>query len=338
LKNIILFFSCFFILSFFNFILKAQTNLFSKIDFPQDLNTQDLEYFSKGIKKTCTKDFYFRLKKNKYYPQFGTVNSWEKICLKIKKRKYLDLAFIKKNFFSVRKKTKKGILTGYYEPEINISREKTYKYKYPILKKTKNLNYERKKILKKYSVKNVLYWTDNNINLFFLHIQGSGIGVLPNKKRVKLAYAANNGFKYTSIGKVLLKKQVIKEENISLQSIKNWLVENPSEVEKIFNYNKRFIFFKENQDLNNYPKGAMNIELIPRISIAVDDSIYPYGLPFVLKLDKAEYNKFVLAHDTGSAIKGYNRADLFIGSGNDSEKIAGNLKEFLELYTLVPYN
>ena len=116
------------------------------------------------------------------------------------------------------------------------------------------------------------------------------------------------------------------------------LILNPSEVEKIFNYNKRFIFFKENQDLNNYPKGAMNIELIPRISIAVDDSIYPYGLPFVLKLDKAEYNKFVLAHDTGSAIKGYNRADLFIGSGNDSEKIAGNLKEFLELYTLVPYN
>ena len=113
---------------------------------------------------------------------------------------------------------------------------------------------------------------------------------------------------------------------------------NPTEIENIFSYNKRFIFFKEDQTSNNYPKGAMNIELIPKISIAIDDSIYPYGLPFVMNLGKQEYNKFVLAHDTGSAIKGYNRADLFIGSGKGSEEIAGKLKEFLELHALVPYN
>tara|TARA_X000001036_G_scaffold432577_1_gene468713 strand:- start:124 stop:1140 length:1017 start_codon:yes stop_codon:yes gene_type:complete len=338
LKNIIIFFLYFIIIVIFKYTVQAQTNTFSKIDFPQDLNIKDLEYFSEGFKKTCSKNFYRRLKNNKYYPQFGTVNSWEKICSKIKKERKIDLNFLKRNFFSIRKQTEKGVLTGYYEPEINISNKKTDKFKYPLLKKTNNLEYERKHILKKYSVKDVLYWTDNNIDLFFLHIQGSGVGVLPNGKRVKLAYAGNNGFKYTSIGKILIRAQEINEKNISLQSIKNWLEKNPTQIESIFNYNKRFIFFKEDHESINYPKGAMNIELIPKISIAIDDSIYPYGLPFVLNLEKQEYNKFVLAHDTGSAIKGYNRADLFIGSGEASEEIAGNLKEFLQLYVLVPYN
>lgn len=325
-------------LIFFNYTINAQPITFKEIDFPKNINIDDLEKFSKGIKESCVDNFYLKLVENKLYPQFGTVNSWKIICSKIKRINKINLEFIRRNFFPITVQTNKGILTGYYEPEIKISEKKTNKYKYPILKKSYNLNFERKEILKKYSRVNVLYWTNDEIDLFFLHVQGSGIGVLPNGKRVKLAYAGNNGFKYTSIGKVLIKKNAIKKEDISLKSIKVWLKRNPNEVENILNHNKRFIFFTENHELNNYPKGAMNIELIPEISIAVDKSIYPYGLPFILKLNKREYNKLVLAHDTGSAIKGYNRADLFIGRGEESGKIAGNLKEFLELYVLVPYN
>ncbi|MDC3090967.1 MltA domain-containing protein [Rickettsiales bacterium] len=335
MKNCILISS---FLIFFNHTINSQTITFNRIDFPKSINIEDLDKFSEGIKESCANNFYLKLIENKFYPQFGTINSWKTICLEIKTINKINLEFVKKNFFPITRQTKTGILTGYYEPEIDISEKQTNKYKYPILKKSHNLNYERKEIMKKYSKVNVLYWADNKIDLFFLHVQGSGIGVLPNGKRVKLAYAGNNGFMYTSIGKVLIKKKAIKKEDISLKSIKVWLEKNPNEVDNIFNYNKRFIFFTENHDLNNYPKGAMNTELIPKISIAIDNSIYPYGLPFLLKLNKREYIKLVLAHDTGSAIKGYNRADLFIGRGEESGEIAGNLKEFLELYVLVPYN
>mgnify|MGYP001492844811 FL=1 len=169
-----------------------------------------------------------------------------------------------------------------------------------------------------------------------MHIQGSGIGVLRNGEKRKIAYSGNNGFEYTSIGKVLINSGKINQKDISLQSIKHWLNENLEKSENIFNYNKRFIFFKDSGDFKSHSKGAMNIELIPNISIAIDSSIYPFGVPFLIKTDNFIYNKPVIAHDTGAAINGYNRADLFIGRGKEAEAVAGILKKNLKLFLLIP--
>ena len=124
----------------------------------------------------------------------------------------------------------------------------------------------------------------------------------------------------------------------SLFSIKKWLRENRTQVNEIFNLNKRYIFFKEEKYTLKSAKGAFGVNLVANLSIAIDKQIYPYGLPFYLLTDNSAFNLFTISHDTGSAIKGKNRADLFLGKGKEAEIIAGNLSKKLQLYVLMPYN
>ena len=328
------FWFCFLILIFLS-PEQANTKNF-KIEPFFKINTEDLNNFFLSLKISCKKNFYLKIKRNKLTTPFGTIKSWESLCNKIDKKNEFNTSFLKENFHLISNNQKPGLLTGYYEPLIEISKKKDGEFKFPILKKSKNLFGERKIILKSYNDENVLFWTNNNIDLFFLHIQGSGIGVFRNGEKRKIAYSGNNGFKYTSIGKILINSGKIKQRDISLQSIKQWLNKNSEKSEEIFNHNKRFIFFKDSGDFKSHSKGAMNIELVPNISIAIDSSIYPFGVPFLLKTDNFIFNKPVIAHDTGAAINGYNRADLFIGRGEEAEAVAGILKKNLKLFLLVP--
>ena len=169
-----------------------------------------------------------------------------------------------------------------------------------------------------------------------MQIQGSGIGILPNKKEVKLAFDGSNNLKYTSIGKFMIKKKIIPSKQVSMHSIKNWLYKNPNMTESILNQNKRYIFFKFSTNTNGFAKGAFNTQLIPGISIAIDKKIYPYGLTFLMQTNENFNDHLVISHDTGKAIIGANRADIFLGKGKVAENIAGNLNQNLILFVLVP--
>ena len=247
--------------------------------------------------------------------------------------------FLKNNFRYIQVSKKEGLLTGYYLPTINVSYKKNEIFQIPILKyKPKFRNIPRKEIQKTYKSNDVLIWTDSLVNLFFLQIQGSGIGVLPNNKRIMLAYDGNNNLEYSSIGKLMIKKKWLKKKEVSLFTIKDWLRRNPEKLNNVLNYNKRYIFFKLNKKtIEPTAKGALGTELVPNVSVAIDKNYYPLGIPFLLNIKQDQTLFPVLGLDTGNAIKGPNRVDLFLGSNKNSEKIAGELKKKIYLFALIPY-
>ncbi len=296
----------------------------------------DLDNFFDSFKKVCKKKTLQNLKTHSSYPNFGTKNQWERICKKLGKEN-LNFSFILRNFKMKKLSDKEGILTGYYEPEINVSFNRTKKFNIPLLKFNKNYDMlERKKIESNFRIQDVLLWTDSKIELFFLQIQGSGLGLLENKKKIKINYAGNNSKKYSSIGKLLKRKKLINGE-INLFTIKKFLYENPSLVNKILNHNERYIFFDiAKESVKKSSIGSLGIGLTPYTSVAIDKKYYPLGIPLILH--KVMDNKIiaVMSMDTGGAIIGKNRADLFTGRGAKAEKIAGELKKKLLIYVLVP--
>ncbi len=328
-------FHIFFLILILPLVLKSDE--LEKVKSEKELFNQN---FIDEIKVLCkSKLFYINLKGHKTYPKFGTVNKWKNVCRKLAVNVLPLHDFFRSNFsFYKENKSANGLLTGYYEPEIEISTKRNSEFKFPILKKRNSLKLEREKILKSYSYDDVLYWTNDDVDLFFLQIQGSGLGRLPNGKLVKLIYDGNNGYEYTSIGKILIDKGFLKKEQISLFSIKAWLRSNPKKKQKILFTNKRYIFFKKSKFDGKFAFGAMGSELIPNLSIAVDKNFYPLGIPMLLNIDKGSEKMVAITHDTGSAIKGKNRADLYLGKGNKAEKVAGNLKKTLQLFVFVPYN
>ena len=329
-------FVTFFVITFVFFFSSLSPEIITKEIINLEINKSNFNEVKKSLENNCSSDnFFLNLQNHPSYPKFGTAKSWKKVCKKIFNSN-ISLSFIKR-YFKILSFPKRGVLTGYYEPLIRISLKKDKKFRFPILKKSKHLEVERKKIIQIYKNKDVLYWTDDKINLFFLQIQGSGIGELKNGKKVMIKYQGHNNHKYTSIGKILVTNGYIDKNEVSMFYIKNWLSNNPLVSDKIMNQNKRYIFFKKAPFTPTSSIGAMGKVLIAGTSIAIDNKLFPYGIPFVLNTDDKKFNKIVISHDTGSAIKGYNRADLFIGRGKEAEIMAGNLKKSLQLISLVPY-
>ena len=247
---------------------------------------------------------------------------------------------ITKNIRIFKNNNSAGLITGYYQPIIKVSLIRNKEYKYPILKKNKIYDLKTRAFIdKNYKDDDIILWTDDYINLFFLQIQGSGIGIFEDGKKVKIAYEGNNNLPYKSIGKILIQQNKISPKEVDLFTIKFWLRDNQEKAYSIMKQNRRYIFFKikeANTSMN--PRGALGLELKPDFSIAIDKDIYPIGIPFIIEYLKTGKRKLAISHDTGSAIKGYNRADLFTGNSSDSEKIAGRLKKKIYLYALIPYS
>ena len=167
----------------------------------------DINKFFKSLKKVCEKKLLQNLQRHPSYPSLGTANQWKLVCNNLK-TKALNKSFLLQNFRFKELSDKVGILTGYYEPEIMVSFKKTKKFNIPLLKHNKKYDMlERKKIEANFKMEDVLVWTDNKIELFFLQIQGSGVGTLENKRQIKINYGGNNKKKYSSIGKFLKKKK-----------------------------------------------------------------------------------------------------------------------------------
>ena len=139
--------------------------------------------------------------------------------------------------------------------------------------------------------------------------------------------------------KLLIRKKYISKDNVNLFTIKNWLRTNSDLSAEILNQNKRFIFFKEMSfDKAEQPIGAFGTPLVPNYSVAVDKNIYPLGLPFFIQMEQDKSIMPVVSLDTGGAIIGANRADLFCGRGDVAEKKAGTLKKKIYLHAFIPYS
>ncbi|MGY8996612.1 MAG: murein transglycosylase A, partial [Alphaproteobacteria bacterium] len=183
-----------------------------------------------------------------------------------------------------------------------------------------------------------LLWVDDPIAAFFLHIQGSGRVVLPDGSEVRVGYAGQNGHVYYAIGRELVALEELTREEVSLQSIRAWLHENPDRTFDIMATNPSYIFF--DQVDGEGPIGAQGVPLTPGRSLAVDRAFYALGVPVWLatKLpDDQPWRRLMVTQDTGGAIKGPVRGDIFFGGGDWAEWNAGHMKGQGAIWVLLPH-
>ena len=294
------------------------------------------------------------------------------VCKKAVNKKIKNIAeareFFEKNFnlyqvISNKKDT--GVFTGYYEPIIKGSLVKTAVYSVPIYSTPDNLvkisvgkdkykfgcysngkfvpYYTREEISKGnlFSRKDVLVWVKSKIERAFLQIQGSGI-IRADKGDISLGYDSQNGHSYKPIGKYLLDHDYMSLKEMSMQSIKQWLYKHKDKVEDVLNYDPSFVFFKDQNAKNAI--GAEGVELTPKYSLAIDNDYYSYGTPMWLETSyyknnpktKEPFNRLMIAQDTGGAIKGAIRGDVFWGHGKQAEFNAGYMNNKGKLWVLLP--
>ncbi len=267
------------------------------------------------------------------------------------------------------------LFTGYFEPVMEGSLERTEEYRYPVYKTpddtvTVNLGKFRKQYGNEKIVGRVkngemipyftradidgagslkgkeleLAWVKDTVELFFLHIQGSGKIKLPDGRLLQISYAKTNGRPYRSVARYLLDKGKLSGSEMTHETVKKYLRDHPEELSDILNYNESYVFFRV---VEEGPVGALGLILTSARSIATDLDLFPKGALAFIRLRKPVFDndgniknweffsRFVLNQDTGGVIKGPGRVDLFCGTGRDAEMFAGSLKEKGELYFLV---
>ncbi|MDP3284637.1 MAG: MltA domain-containing protein [Desulfobacterales bacterium] len=267
------------------------------------------------------------------------------------------------------------LFTGYYEPFLEGSLLKTDTYKYPVYGTPPDLisidlslfspkyagekitgrytgqtvvpYYERKEIETERRLEGkapVLAWVKDPVDLFFLQIQGSGKILLENGNTINIHYHAQNGHPYKAIGILLIQKEIIPPSEMSMQSIRAYLNSKSEEVQDILNYNPSYVFFKTEE---GGPRGCLDVNLTPGRSVALDRRVFPPAGLVYIETEKPQVsengeitgwiknNRFVLNQDTGGAIRGSGKADIFWGNGKYAEIAAGNMKHTGSLYFLI---
>ncbi|NJD34046.1 MAG: murein transglycosylase [Betaproteobacteria bacterium] len=266
--------------------------------------------------------------------------------------------------------SRNGLITGYYEPILKGSRQKSRGYAQPVFgppddmivvdlaelyPELKHLRLrgriEGRKLIPYYSraewtpqeskrSPEALLWIDDPIDLFFMQIQGSGQVQLTDGSRVRLNYADQNGHPYRSIGRWLIARGELKAEQASMQGIKAWAKANPARLTELLNANPSLVFFRELPVEGSGPQGALGLPLTPERSLAVDARHVPLGAPIWLATTRPNseqpLNRLMLGQDTGGAIRGVVRADFYWGSGTDAGNQAGKMRQQGRMWVLLP--
>ena len=294
--------------------------------------------------------------------------------------------YLNRNYIFYKNPAPEVLVTGYYEAQLRGSLNRSDQYRYPLYRKPDDLIRidlsqfhffskfkglppvikgrltENQTVLPYFSREEIeshhmisgksleILWVDDMIELFFLHIQGSGIVTLQNGKSIRINYAESNGHPYRAIGKLLIDRGLLTYEEMSMQSIRDYLKNHSKEITSIFNYNPSYVFFRR---VDSGPMGSIGVPLTPFRSIALDHRLFPGGaLGFIeTEIPVPEtrirnqsgkgmtkwrtFRAFVLNQDTGGAIKGPGRIDLFTGYGEESEWIAGHMKQPGALYFII---
>ena len=240
-----------------------------------------------------------------------------------------------------------SLFTGYFEPELDGSLYRTARYRYPVYRapeiaKTSDPWLTRREIATGDAMTGGGYeiaWVDDPVELFFLQIQGSGRIRLPDDDMIRVGYGGSNGHEYRSIGVELVRRGIYKVHQVSAEVIKNWVRRNPEEGRDLLFHNPSYVFFRRLDDVPAAagPLGAMNRSVTAGRSIAVDPAYVPLGAPvWIEKGGKQTIRRLMIAQDTGSAIKGPQRADIFFGTGDQAGRDAGKLRDPGRMVVLLP--
>jgi membrane-bound lytic murein transglycosylase A len=269
-----------------------------------------------------------------------------------------------------------GFLTGYYEPIVEGSRTWSEEFQVPIYRKPSNLipggrrritdgfpnkgpvgrKFGRKKILPYYDRGEIeegvltgrnleICWLQDPIDLLFIQIQGSARVRMADGSIIRVNYAAHNGHPYSPVGRFLIENGAIPREEMSMDRIRKWMEENPDDAKEIRGKNKSYVFFREVPlSATEEPKGAQGVSLTPGRSIAVDKALHIYGTPFFIEAElpidstqaKTKFRRLMVGQDTGSAIVGPARADLYFGAGQEAGQVAGRIRHPGRFALLLP--
>lgn len=262
-----------------------------------------------------------------------------------------------------------GLITGYYEPILDGSRTRTDKFRYPIYSQPEDMliieladiypklkgmrlrgRIDGNRVLPYWSREEIdgagqplagqeIVWIDDPYGSFFTQIQGSGRVRLQDGSMVGVGYANQNGHPYVAVGKKLVEIGALPLEQVSLFTIKKWLRENPERAPEILNANPSYVFFELRDSVDEGPRGSLNVPLTSERSIAVDRRVIPLGTPVWLQTtlpDGSSFERLMFAQDTGGAITGPVRADVFFGIGDRAEQLAGEMKQRGQMFALLP--
>ena len=334
--------------------------LFTEVDFHQldgwndENHLKALEVFLKSCSQINKKQEAAKV--SRLTDLGGHAKEWHRVCRAASHYNKDDTQaklFFEKHFIPYKIRTNTGSdigrFTGYYEIELEGSKKKSSEYQYPIYRAPNNLKLIKGKNF--LSHKNInrgslakqgleIAWVNNKARLFFMHIQGSGVVKLKEGGEMKLHYAGENGFAYKAIGRLF--KEYGATGIDSATAMMKWLHNNPKTGLEIMEKNPSYVFFEEVNGPS--PIGAQNIPLIPERSLAVDSGLYPYGAPFWLEtvlpktknMTSKKYHRLFIAQDTGGAIKGAIRGDIFFGRGTIPEELAGYMNNKGKYYIFIP--
>ncbi|WP_110553639.1 murein transglycosylase A [Pseudaestuariivita atlantica] len=238
------------------------------------------------------------------------------------------------------------LFTGYFEPELEGSRVRTDRFRYPLYALPPEARdgswVSRREIMTSGVMEGrglEIAWVDDPVEKFFLQVQGSGRVRLPDGSYLRVGYAGKNGHPYRSIGQELVRRGVYKSHQVSAQVIRNWVSRNGAAGEDLLNHNPSYVFFREVSQVpaDKGPLGAMNRSITAMRSIAVDPRYTPLGAPVWVEKDGAlPLRRVMIAQDTGSAIKGAQRADVFVGTGDKAGRTAGRMRDPGRMVVLLP--
>lgn len=241
--------------------------------------------------------------------------------------------------------TPPALFTGYYEPELRGSLTRSPRYAWPLYRKPPELAegqlWHPRSVIEGGILRGrglELVWLDDPVEAYFLQVQGSGRVLLPDGRVMRVAYAGKNGHPYRSIGQELIRRGATMAD-VSAQDIKAWVRANPAAGRDLLNMNPSFVFFRQLDDLpaDRGPIGAMGRSITPLRSVAIDPEFTPLGAPVWIEKDGREpLRRLMIAQDTGGAIKGPQRADIFYGTGFDAGETAGRVKDGGRMIVLLP--
>lgn len=269
-----------------------------------------------------------------------------------------------------------GFVTGFYEPEVEVSSEPDDLWRYPFHRRPADLvdvdegnrpadmpadyRFARRDengsigfypdrgeidrgVLKGRDLE--IAWAKSRVDVFFAHVQGAARLVYPDGSVRRITYAAKAGHPFTGIGKVLIERGDIDPSTVSMQTIRAWLAAHPEAVDEVLWHNRSYIFFRDADvaDLQAGPIAAAKVPLVAGRSLAVDRNIHTFGFPFFVSAatlthldDGRPFRRLLLALDTGSAIIGPARGDIFTGSGFEAGQMAGTIRNAADFVILVP--
>lgn len=348
--------------------VELQPALFSQLKNFNDDNLQEaIPAFAKSCEAIAAKPDILQKAQIKINPE-----AYLRVCRKFNAGNITTSAqmraFVQENFqpyLVLYNLSADGKFTSYYEAELNASRQKHGKYKYPIygrpndlleinlrdfdsslpnkrllgrVQNNKVIPYYTRAEIERYGVNApVILWGDDAVDIYLMQIQGSAVAMLDDGSSVRIRYADNNGHNFIGIGSILLKKGLLKPGEASMDKIRDWLKANPHIAQVNMNENPRFVFHRISDA--DGPVGALGVSLTSGRSLAVDNGYIPLGSLLWLETtapDNEPLQKLVLAQDIGGAIKGAVRGDYFWGHGEEALLSAGKMNAAGRYYILIP--